>query len=114
MLDDHQRLAFRVDVGPMQRVAGYDFHIFGKMSFECCNLGGFAGCLSAYDCPLFGSCTRFSTAGNFCVWIQSPTWSILCDDLVNGLGLYAVEDVVADSGDKVAIGIDMHIALRRP
>lgn len=63
MLDDRQRLTFGVDVGPMERVAGYDFHIFGEMALERCHLGSFAGCLSTYDRALFGSCTGFSILG---------------------------------------------------
>ena len=63
MLDNHQRLTFWVDVGPMERVAGYDFHIFREMALECCHLGSFAGCLSTYDRALFGSFTGFSILG---------------------------------------------------
>lgn len=47
MSSSYQWLPFRVNIGPMEGMAGDDVNIGGEMLFQGCNLWGFARCLSA-------------------------------------------------------------------
>lgn len=81
MLNQDQRLPGCVNAGAVQRVAGYDVDICGKVLLECCYFGCFAGGLAAdYGAHL-------------------GRRSISCNNSIDILSLNAVDDVVAGSRD---------------
>ena len=55
VFDEDERLAFGVDIRPVERVAGYNVDVFGEMSLEGGDFGGFAGGLAADYGAFFGS-----------------------------------------------------------
>lgn len=54
MFDQHQGLAFGVDSGAVQRVAGYDLDVGGEVFFKGGHFGGFARGLTADYGTVFG------------------------------------------------------------
>ena len=86
VLDDHKRLSSWVYRRPVKRMARNDFNITGQILVKGSQLRGFTRGLSADYGTDFGR------------------GAILCNDLVNELGLDAVNDPVAGSRNKVTIG----------
>lgn len=54
MLDEYERLAFRVYAWPMEGVAGYDADVGREVLLEGCDFRGFAGGLTADNGADFG------------------------------------------------------------
>ena len=74
-------------------MAGDDLNVSGEILVKSCQLGRFAGRLATND----GS--NFSRG------------SILCNDLINVLSLYTVDDPVTDPRYKVSVGKDVDASL---
>ena len=58
MLEEYERLAFRVDVRSVEGVAGDDVDVFWEVLLEGLDFRVFAGRLAADDGPKFGSCSQ--------------------------------------------------------
>lgn len=91
--NDNERLAPRVDTGSVETVAGDDRDIGRKMLLKGGDFGGFAGSLTTNYGADFGRRTVFS------------------DDSGDELGFDAVDDVVADSRDKVPVAEDGQVGV---
>lgn len=88
-------------------MARYDLYVTGQVFFERAEFRSLTGGLASNDCANLGCLrriqVRYTSLGH---WGMGPrrTWTVLCHNPVNNSGFYTVQDEIANSGNKMAIG----------
>ena len=85
MLDQDERLAFRVYTRPVEGVAGHNADIGGEVLFESCDLWGFTRSLTADNGADFGGCLQLSVKAHLAMKMaymaQTPSQRRQCSSL---------------------------------
>lgn len=84
-------------------MAGYDFHIIRKILVECRKFRGLARRLTPHnrsDLGCFPNCQNTALGDGE---VKMHTRAILGDNFVNGFRLYTVNNVIANSRNKMSV-----------